>query len=67
MNKISHAPLNNGSIAILQPKEQERIMKRVEQLLGWCDALEARLMSAEEERGRLAAAVMAGVGGHYGE
>jgi len=31
-----------------------------------CDALEACLQSAEEERGRLVRAVMAGVGGSDG-
>ena len=43
--------------------EQERIVKRVEQLLGWCDALEAQFKSAEEERGRLVESVLARVGG----
>jgi type I restriction enzyme S subunit len=42
--------------------EQERIVKRVEQLLGWCDALEAQLRSAEEERGRLVESVLSKVG-----
>jgi type I restriction enzyme S subunit len=34
--------------------EQERIVRRIEQLLDWCDALEAQLKAAEEERGGLA-------------
>ena len=42
---------------------QERIVKRAEQLLSLCDALEGRLQSAEEERGRLVAALMSTVGG----
>ena len=32
-----------------------------------CDVLGARLQSAEDERGRLVAAVLAGVGGSDGE
>lgn len=40
------------NICALPPiAEPERIVKRVEQLLGWCDAREAQLNSAEEERG----------------
>jgi type I restriction enzyme S subunit len=42
--------------------EQERIVERVEPWLGWCDALEAQLRSAEEERGRLVESVLAKVG-----
>jgi hypothetical protein len=32
-------------------------------ILWFCDALEAQLKSAEEERGRLVESVLAGVGG----
>jgi type I restriction enzyme S subunit len=41
--------------------EQQRIVARVEQLLGLCDALEAKLQAAQVEREKLVAAVVAGV------
>ena len=59
---LSRKDINNVSIIIPPLAEQERIVKRVEQLLGWCDALEAQLKSAEEVRGRLVESVLAGVG-----
>ncbi len=43
--------------------KQERVMKRMEQLLSLCDALESRLWEAREARGRLVESVLAGVGG----
>jgi len=46
--------------------EIKRIVAKVEQLLGRCDALEAKLRSAREERVRLTAAVLAGVGNGSG-
>jgi type I restriction enzyme S subunit len=60
---ISLKLLRNVMVPFPPLAEQERIVKRVEQLLSLCDALEARLQSAEEERGRLVAAVMSTVGG----
>jgi type I restriction enzyme S subunit len=53
--------VSNMILPIPPLAEQERIVKRVEQLLGWCDALEAQLQSAEEERGRLMESVLARV------
>ncbi|MBV5343159.1 restriction endonuclease subunit S, partial [bacterium] len=68
MSNMSQTGLENLTFALPPLAEQERIVKRVEQLLSLCDALEARLQSAEEERGRLVAAVMSTVGGEgYGE
>jgi len=49
--------MNNRCILVCDDR------KRAEQLLSLCDALEARLQFAEEERGRLMAAVMSTVGG----
>ena len=62
MRNISQDKIRSALIAFPPLAEQERIVKRVEQLLSLCDALEARLQSAEEERGRLVAAVMSTVG-----
>jgi type I restriction enzyme S subunit len=62
MSNMSQAGLENLTFALPPLAEQERIVERVEQLLSLCDALEARLQSAEEERGRLVSAVMAKVG-----
>lgn len=62
MRNISQDKIRAALIAIPPLAEQERIVKRVEQLLGWCDALEAQLQSAEEERGRLMESVLARVG-----
>jgi type I restriction enzyme S subunit len=50
-------------IAVPPLQEQQRIVARANELKRLCDALEARLQSAEEERGRLVAAVMSTVGG----
>jgi restriction endonuclease S subunit len=48
-------------VAIHSLVEQERIVKRAEQLLSLCDALEAQLRVSENERGRLVKSVLAGV------
>ncbi len=63
MRNISQDKIRSAIIALPPLAEQERIVKRVEALLGWCDALEVQLRSAEEERGRLVESVLARVGG----
>jgi type I restriction enzyme, S subunit len=58
MPKVNQNELNKVLIAVPPLAEQERIVKRVEQLLSWCDALEEQLKSAEEERARLVESVL---------
>jgi type I restriction enzyme S subunit len=60
---LNKSNCNSVPISLPPLAEQERIVKRVEGLLGWCDALETQLKSAEEERGRLVESVLARVGG----
>jgi type I restriction enzyme S subunit len=59
---INQVQLKNLVVPIPPLAEQERIVKRVEQLLSLCDALEARLADAAREREGLVAAVMSTVG-----
>jgi len=49
-------------ISLLPYAEQQRIVAKVEQLLGICDALEAKLQLVRDGRQRLTTAVSAGVG-----
>ena len=58
---LSLGNISNFVIPVPPLAEQERIVKRVEQLLSLCDALEARLQSAEEERERLVASILSEV------
>lgn len=61
-NSLTLTDITSAIIALPPLAEQERIVKRVEHLLALCDALEARLHSAEDQRGLLVAAVMSTVG-----
>ena len=63
MPKVKQNVINKTMIAVSLFAKQGRIVKRMEHLLSLYGALEARLQSAEDERGRLVSAVMAGVGG----
>ncbi len=64
---LTLAACRNLPLPFLPLAEQERIVKCVEDLLGWCDALEAQLADAARVRGRLVESVLAGVGCQYGE
>lgn len=50
-------------VALPPIAEQHRIVARVEQLMKFCDALEAKLTAAQDERERLTAALLAGIEG----
>ncbi|PKN91225.1 MAG: restriction endonuclease [Chloroflexi bacterium HGW-Chloroflexi-6] len=57
LNKIKQMAVSIPPLA-----EQARIVARVEQLLGLCEALESRLRAAQEERSRLVESVLSTVG-----
>ncbi|MCG2786909.1 MAG: restriction endonuclease subunit S [Anaerolineae bacterium] len=55
---INKTQLSNCPVPIPPLAEQARIVARVEQLLGLCEALESRLRAAQEERSRLVVSVL---------
>ncbi|TAH51763.1 MAG: restriction endonuclease subunit S [Chloroflexota bacterium] len=60
--KMNQAKMNSIVIALPPLTEHHRIVARVEQLMKLCDALEGKLASAQGERERLTAALLAGIG-----
>jgi type I restriction enzyme, S subunit len=59
---LSLKMLKNLVFPLAPHAEQERIVKRVEQLLAWCDSLETQLTAAEQQRHHLLESVLAQIG-----
>jgi type I restriction enzyme S subunit len=58
---LSMTSVANFAVPLPPLAEQRRIVARVEQLMGLCDTLEAKLKAAQVERERLVEAVVAGI------
>ena len=56
--KMNQAKMNSIPIALPPLAEQHRIVAKVDELMGVCDRLEAKLTSAQTESGRLLEAVL---------
>jgi type I restriction enzyme S subunit len=57
MNNVSLGDLSNLLIPLVPTAEQQRIVAKVDELMGWCDELETHLKTQQETATRFVAAI----------